>query len=427
MVGSRRGAQQRPPAQARSTAGRVRYAPTSGRAHPVVRARAARPQLRGEAVLLGLRGLVGVRRAAAEPVPGAVEHLVVARRGGAVGRQVLPARLALDDRPRDRPRAAGPVAGRGARLRGEQPRELALRAPARRAGVAQRGQTGRAGLRPAPRAATAARRSCAPGASRWLRTAAVCSRWRGSSAARMRSSWRASLRPRRTASTIIVSLCWTRRRNSMRSSTSAKPLASRTTVTTSGCVGGVALAQHGGERAAALGQPRPQPHEALARDPQLLLGPRQARLPGGEVALRLGQAPGHGVDRVRRRLLQAPQPRRRRGELALPTLLAVDVVAQRPGSCASARWVRPARREREQERDGERRRMACRELRRRMAAAAEDRGGRSQAGDAIGGYRLRPLARLRAGYERTPIPPVRAGSYRMAEARGGGQRRCSPA
>ena len=144
-----------------------------------------------------------MRRAAAEPVPGAVEHLVVARGGRAVGRQVLPARLALDDRPRDRPWPARPAGW----PRRAPARPAAARARAGRA-AARRWCCCSAARRAARAWASAARRDCSAAvirasASRWLRTAAVCSRWRGSSAASMRSSWRASLRPRRTASTIM--------------------------------------------------------------------------------------------------------------------------------------------------------------------------------------------------------------------------------
>ena len=81
-----------------------------------------------------------------------------------------------------------------------------------------------------------------------------------------------------------------------------------------GPVGGVALAQHRGQRAAALGQPRAQAHHALARDAQLALGRGEARLPARQVALRLGEAGREDVDRPRRRALQAsrgaPRPTR---------------------------------------------------------------------------------------------------------------------
>src|SRR5439155_3976182 len=70
-------------------------------------AASAGPQGRGDAVLLRLGSEVGGRTVAAGVAPGLREDLVVARRARAVGREVLAARLALDDRPRDRPRAAG--------------------------------------------------------------------------------------------------------------------------------------------------------------------------------------------------------------------------------------------------------------------------------------------------------------------------------
>ena len=137
-----------------------------------------------------------------------------------------------------------------------------------------------------------------------------------------------------------------------------------------GPVGRVALAQHRGQRAAALGQPRAQAHQPLARDAQLALGLGQARLPAREVALRLGQPRREDVDRPRRRALQAPQARGGRGELALAALLAVDVVAQRPGVLGGGEVRRPAGGgDGEQEHDGDRRRMACRE----SAAAHEKR------------------------------------------------------
>ena len=137
-----------------------------------------------------------------------------------------------------------------------------------------------------------------------------------------------------------------------------------------GPVGRVALAQHRGQGAAALRQPRAQAHQPLARDAQLALGRGQARLPAREVALRLGEARREDVDRPRRRALQASQARRGRGELALAALLAVDVVAQR----ARVLGRREVRRgagggEGQQEDDGDRRRMACRE-----SAAAHENG-----------------------------------------------------
>src|SRR6266536_2152401 len=84
------------PSKSASTGGRPSGRADQRGAHPVVRPGAAGPQPGGEAILLGLGCLVGVRRAPAQAVPGAVEHLVVARGGGAVGGQVLPAGLALD-------------------------------------------------------------------------------------------------------------------------------------------------------------------------------------------------------------------------------------------------------------------------------------------------------------------------------------------
>src|SRR4051812_22675242 len=110
------------------------------RTDPVVRAGAPRPQRRGKAVLLGLGGLVRVRGRAAEALPRRWEHLVVAGGARAVGREVLAARLALDDRPRDRPRAAGTGRGRarGGLALGDQLVQLALGSGAARAGAGQR-------------------------------------------------------------------------------------------------------------------------------------------------------------------------------------------------------------------------------------------------------------------------------------------------
>src|SRR5579872_4465071 len=82
------------------------------RADPVGGAGAAVPELRRPLVLERLGGLVGLA-VAAVAVPGAGEDLVVARRPGAVGRQVLATGLALHDRVRDRPPAARAVAGPG--------------------------------------------------------------------------------------------------------------------------------------------------------------------------------------------------------------------------------------------------------------------------------------------------------------------------
>src|SRR3954451_1405783 len=83
------------------------------RADPVLGAAPAVPDPGRDPVLLGLRRPPGRRARAAEQLPGRREDLVVARRARPVRRQVLPARLALDDRPRDRPRPARPGGLRG--------------------------------------------------------------------------------------------------------------------------------------------------------------------------------------------------------------------------------------------------------------------------------------------------------------------------
>src|SRR5437763_798967 len=82
-------------------------------ADPVRGARAAGPQLRGDAVLLGLRRQVGGRAAAARTLPGGRQDLVVAGGAGAVRRQVLAARFAHDDGRRDGPSAAAAGGRRG--------------------------------------------------------------------------------------------------------------------------------------------------------------------------------------------------------------------------------------------------------------------------------------------------------------------------
>src|SRR4051812_29880952 len=109
-------------------------------AHPVLRAATARPQTGGEAVLLGLGRLKGVRRRAAEPLPRRVEHLVVAGRARPVRRQVLAAGLALDDRPGHRPRAAGAARPRSGGAGGKQAAELALGLAPAGARAGERGQ-----------------------------------------------------------------------------------------------------------------------------------------------------------------------------------------------------------------------------------------------------------------------------------------------
>src|SRR5690606_33952726 len=90
------------------------------------------PEPRREPVLLRARRLVRVLRAAAEAAPGLRHELVVARGAGAVGREVLAAGLALDDRPRDRPaalrRAGGRAPAAARRARGRRGGELAGRA-----------------------------------------------------------------------------------------------------------------------------------------------------------------------------------------------------------------------------------------------------------------------------------------------------------
>src|SRR4051794_2711379 len=115
-------------------------------ADPVVAARAARPQPCGEAVLLGLGALVGVRRGTAQALPGRVEDLVIARGARGVRGRVLAAGLALHDRPRDRPRAARAARGGGAGAGGEQPGERLLRAAAPGAGAREGRHPGRVGL-----------------------------------------------------------------------------------------------------------------------------------------------------------------------------------------------------------------------------------------------------------------------------------------
>src|SRR3954451_9378589 len=88
--------------------------PDEDRADPVRGTGAAVPQVRCEAVLLGLGGLERVSSRAAETAPGVVGYLVVARRGRGVGREVLAPGLALHDGPGDRPRAARARCHRGA-------------------------------------------------------------------------------------------------------------------------------------------------------------------------------------------------------------------------------------------------------------------------------------------------------------------------
>src|SRR5690606_27743355 len=77
---------------------------------PVAGARAAGPELAGEAILLGARRLVGVRRAATHRPPGLRDELVVAGRARRVGTVVDAPGLALHDRPRDRPAAGALLA-----------------------------------------------------------------------------------------------------------------------------------------------------------------------------------------------------------------------------------------------------------------------------------------------------------------------------
>ena len=67
-----------------------------------------------------------MRGRAAEAGPRGIEHLVVARGGRGVGREVLAAGLALDDRPRDRPWPAGAGDQRGALAGGDQTGQRAL-------------------------------------------------------------------------------------------------------------------------------------------------------------------------------------------------------------------------------------------------------------------------------------------------------------
>ena len=201
-----------------------------------------------------------------------------------------------------------------------------------------------------------------------------------------------------------------------------------------GLVGRVALAQHGGQRAAALGQPRAQAHEALARDAQLALGLGQARLPAREVALRLGQAPGHDVDRARRR--RAPgapgAPRPRRAGARGPSGGRCGGAALRgPARARVASPRRPLRRASRSD-DGDRRRMACR----KSAAAHEnggtaDRRGPVRAGDASDAGARRHACTASCGVRTYPSGPAVGarppGFYRLAEAPTGAQRRCSQA
>ena len=210
----------RPPARA----GAPSDDPDERRAVPVVRAAPAVPQPRGEAVLLGLRGEVGVRRRAAEALPGRGDELVVARRGRPVRRQVLTAGLALRRRPTGSPTARP---GRPARSRG-----CAARAGASSARSARRR------LRRLPRsAATRAARAWRSAARRRLSPAAIAvsARWRrattvgGVAAAALRgargraSARRRALRPARTAVRICSSARWMRRRKSAVSRRFAKP------------------------------------------------------------------------------------------------------------------------------------------------------------------------------------------------------------
>ena len=102
-----------------------------------------------------------MRRRAAEPAPGGGHELVVAGRAGPVRRQVLAARLALDDRPRDRPRPARALHRDGGALRA---RRSACRACAGRRG----------GRRARPAAPRRARRApAAARAWRWARPASI--------------------------------------------------------------------------------------------------------------------------------------------------------------------------------------------------------------------------------------------------------------
>src|ERR1700733_11671064 len=105
IVGPGTAARRRRPTTSRG-AGAGSVDPDDPRADPVRRAGAAVPDLRRSLVLERLGRLVGLA-VAAVVVPGAGHELVVARRAGAVGRQVLAAGLALHDGVRDRPVAAG--------------------------------------------------------------------------------------------------------------------------------------------------------------------------------------------------------------------------------------------------------------------------------------------------------------------------------
>ena len=106
-----------------------------------------------------------------------------------------------------------------------------------------------------------------------------------------------------------------------------------------GLVGRVALAQHDRKGAPALGQPRAEAHEALACDAQLTLGLGQARLPAGELTLRVGQAAGHDGDGPRRGALEAPRRAAAEASSRSRSFERLMWLRSAPGFWASARCV----------------------------------------------------------------------------------------
>ncbi len=204
-------------------------------ADPVAGAGAAGPQLGGEAVLLGLRRLVGVLGGAAEALPGGRQELVVAGRARGVGRKVLAAGLALDDRVRDRPR---PARGPRRRRRPGPARVRVSPARARRRGCPRGSGSTR------PRARRARRSGCRGGGAgrrecRSARRGGAPGCRRSPPAARTARSGERARRARRCAprarsARSFSSERWTRLRKSTVSIRSVKPSALRITVTRSG-------------------------------------------------------------------------------------------------------------------------------------------------------------------------------------------------
>ena len=280
-------------------------------------------------------------------------ELVVARGARAVRRQVLPAGLALHDRPRDRPRAAR--AGLRDRLAalGLEPAQLALGAPAagrraarggepgvagareRRAARLERGghlrggvtlalgrlRSRRAGAGPAPRAGAPARRVCA----RASRTAAITSALR----------------------------CWARRRKVARSTRFAKLVEPRTTATMSGARAHVARAQRLGEqrrgRASGVGAARARGRGRGAARP----GAREPLLPGRRLGLQRASRRCSTATSRDGEPLEPAEPLGGRAGVLLGAAAGVDLAAaatrRRPrarawGSRPTAGWAAAARR-----------------------------------------------------------------------------------